>query len=142
MDESSIEIRISELPISIHRIEQSISAPECGGLAFFIGKVRQHTAGKKVLRLEFEAFESMAVKELQKIAQSIMEQWPVKRVAIYHRTGRLGIGETAVAIGIASPHRKEAFVACAYAIDTLKKTVPIWKKEVFEDGEVWVSAHP
>ena len=84
----------------------------------------------------------MAIKELDKIADTIFEKWPVKKLAIHHRVGNLEIGEVAVAIAISCPHRKNAFEACAYAIDTLKETVPIWKKEIFEDGEVWVSAHP
>ena len=95
-----------------------------------------------VLRLEFEAYEAMAIKELHKIAATVLERWPVEKVLIHHRTGVLHVGEVPVLIAVAAAHRAAAFEACRYAIDTLKQTVPIWKKEIFEDGEVWVAAHP
>ncbi len=137
-----MEIKIYNNPINVEEVEQYVYDPNCGGIVTFIGTVRNSTKGKNVVRLEFEAYVPMAIKELNKIAETIMEKWPVKKLAIHHRIGNLEIGEVAVAIAIACPHRKNAFEACAYAIDTLKETVPIWKKEIFEDGEVWVSAHP
>ena len=94
------------------------------------------------MRLEFESYEPMAIKEMQKIAERAAAKWPVEKMVIHHRVGVLGIGEIAVIIAVATPHRKAAFEACEFAIDTLKETVPIWKKEIFEDGEVWVAAHP
>ena len=130
------------MPIDVAQVEQYVYDPTCGGIVTFIGTVRNSTKGKNVVRLEFEAYVPMALKELDKIADAIFEKWPVKKLAIHHRVGNLEIGEVAVAIAISCPHRKNAFEACAYAIDTLKETVPIWKKEIFEDGEVWVSAHP
>ena len=108
----------------------------------FIGTVRNATKGKAVVRLEFEAYEPMALSEMQKIADAAMEKWPVHQILIHHRVGTLEVGEIPVIIAVASPHRDAAFEACKYIIDTLKQTVPIWKKEVFEDGEQWVAAHP
>lgn len=119
-----------------------VSVPEAGGVVVFVGTVRNQTADKKVVRLEFEAYERMAVSEMRKIAEQAAERWPVQRMLIHHRTGTLVAGDIAVIIAVSTPHRKAAFEACEYAIDTLKQTVPIWKKEVFEDGEVWVAAHP
>jgi len=95
-----------------------------------------------LLLLEFEAFEPMAISEMCKIAESIMDKWSATKVSIHHRVGTLAIKEIAVVIAVSTPHRQAAFEACQYAIDTLKETVPIWKKEIFEDGEVWVAAHP
>ena len=115
---------------------------DCGGIDLFIGKVRNNTKGRVVERLEFEAYEPMALKEMRKIAESACEQWPVHAIAIHHRIGVLYPGDIAVLIAVSAPHRDVAFAACRYAIDTLKQSVPIWKKEIFLDGEVWVSAHP
>ncbi len=95
-----------------------------------------------MLRLEFEAYEPMAVSEMDKIAKQAIEQFPVQKIAIHHRTGILEIGEVPVIIAVSAAHRAAAFEACQYCIDNLKQTVPIWKKEIFEDGEVWVAAHP
>ena len=119
-----------------------VTLPESGGINVFIGTVRDATRGKKVLRLEFEAYEKMAIKEINKIAEETVRRWPVQRIVFHHRTGVLQIGEIPVVIAVSAAHRDAAFEACRYAIDTLKQTVPIWKKEIFEDGEVWVAAHP
>lgn len=116
--------------------------PEAGGIDVFIGTVRNHTNGKQVLRLEFEAYEAMAISEMQKIVSYATETWPLHRVVLHHRTGSLQVGEVPVIIAVSAAHRDAAFTACRYIIDTLKQTVPIWKKEIFEDGEVWVAAHP
>ncbi|SHM15767.1 molybdopterin synthase catalytic subunit [Mucilaginibacter sp. OK098] len=117
-------------------------SPESGGIDVFIGTVRNATKGKKVIKLEFEAYEPMAIAEMEKIAKQAFEKWPVQRVLIHHRTGVLEVGEVPVVIAVSAAHRAAAFDACRYIIDTLKQTVPIWKKEIFEDGEVWVAAHP
>ena len=119
-----------------------VMSPECGGINVFIGTVRNETKGKKVIRLEFEAYESMAISEMNKIAEDVFKKWPVQKILIHHRTGVLLPGEVPVVIVVAAAHRDTAFTACRYMIDTLKQTVPIWKKEVFEDGEVWVAGHP
>ena len=116
--------------------------PQCGGIDVFIGTVREVTNGKTVVRLEFEAYEKMAMNEMKKIAEEVLQNWPVHKIVIHHRTGILYIGEIPVVIAVSAAHRDAAFEACRYTIDTLKKTVPIWKKEIFEDGEVWVAAHP
>lgn len=119
-----------------------VSDDGSGGLVVFIGNVRNKTKEKQVLHLDFEAYEPMAIKEMQKIADAAKERWQLHDMVIHHRVGRVPIGEEAVIIACSSPHRKASFEACEFAIDTLKETVPIWKKEFFEDGEVWVSAHP
>src|ERR1700709_2500094 len=116
--------------------------PESGGIDVFIGTVRNATKGKKVLKLEFEAYEKMAMAEMEKIAKQAIEKWPVQKLLIHHRTGVLQVGDVPVIIAVSAAHRDAAFEACRYVIDTLKQTVPIWKKEIFEDGEVWVAAHP
>jgi molybdopterin synthase catalytic subunit len=138
----STQINISLQPLNIQTCIDWIMAPDCGGIDVFIGTVRNATKGKRVLRLEFEAYEKMALSEMQKLADQALQQWPVQRIAIHHRTGVLQVGEIPVIIAVATAHRDAAFDACRFLIDNLKKTVPIWKKEVFEDGEVWVSATP
>ncbi len=137
-----IDIQIKETALSTQECEQTVADDAAGGTVIFIGTVRNQTKGKKVVRLDFESFVPMAKKEMLKIAQEVEKRWGALHVAIHHRVGSLDIGELPVIIAVATPHRKAAFEACEYAIDTLKKTVPIWKKEVFEDGEVWVAAHP
>ncbi len=141
-NEMAIHIKISDTPLDIMACIGQVTGPACGGVDVFIGTVRDATKGKPVLRLEFEAYENMALREMRKIAEQIFERWPVQAVAIHHRTGILQIGDVAVVIAVGAAHRGAAFEACRFAIDTLKQTVPIWKKEVFEDGEVWVAAHP
>ncbi len=137
-----IDIQLSTEPLDISHCINLVQSPECGGIDVFIGTVRSQTKGKQVVQLEFEAYERMAVKEMRKIAEEAMSKWPVHKIAVHHRTGVLQIGEVPVVIAVSAAHRDAAFHACRYIIDTLKQTVPIWKKEVFEDGEVWVSAHP
>lgn len=137
-----IDIQILDKPLDIQYCIDAVMSPECGGIDVFIGTVRNATKGKTVVQLEFEAYEKMALKEIQKIADAVFEKWPVQKLVIHHRTGVLDIGEVPVVIAVAAAHRAAAFEACRYTIDTLKQTVPIWKKEVFDDGEVWVAAHP
>lgn len=136
------DIQISAVTLNVLECIDGVMSPECGGIDVFIGTVRNATKGKAVIRLEFEAYEKMALSELNKIAQQCFEKWPVQKIAIRHRVGTLQIGEIPVVIAVAAAHRDAAFEACRYIIDTLKQTVPIWKKEIFEDGEVWVVAHP
>jgi molybdopterin synthase catalytic subunit len=137
-----INIEISKDTLDIATCINWVISPQCGGIDVFIGTVRNATKGKQVMRLEFEAYESMALKEMRKIAEQAMEKWAINKILIHHRVGVLDVGEVPVVIAVAAAHRDAAFDACRYAIDTLKQTVPIWKKEVFEDGEVWVAAHP
>ena len=136
------EVKISSAELDINHCIQQVQSPDCGGIDVFIGTVRNATKGKQVVRLEFEAYESMALKEMNKLAEQAKAKWPIEKVVIHHRTGVLQIGDVPVVIAVSSAHRDAAFDACRYIIDTLKQTVPIWKKEVFEDGEVWVAAHP
>jgi molybdopterin synthase catalytic subunit len=138
----NINIEILSVPLDIGECVNWVMAPESGGIDVFIGTVRNATKGKEVIRLEFEAYEKMAKKEMEKIAKAVMQKWPVNKMLIHHRTGSLEVGEIPVIIAVAAAHRAAAFDACRYAIDTLKETVPIWKKEIFQDGEVWVAAHP
>ena len=134
--------RIQETPLKVHEAIDLVQSDTCGAIDVFIGTVRNRTAGKPVERLFFETYERMALKEMEKIAAAAADRWPVEKMAIFHRSGWVEIGGIAVVIAVATPHRQAAFEACQYVIDTLKETVPIWKKEVFEDGETWVSAHP
>jgi len=140
--EKQYDISISDKALDTGMCSRWVANAASGGINLFVGTVRNSTGGKEVLRLEFEAYERMAYTEMEKIAIAALKQWPLHRILIHHRTGVLLPGETAVIIAVSAAHRDAAFDACRYAIDTLKQTVPIWKKEVFADGEVWVAAHP
>jgi len=140
--ENNIDIQISDTPLSEQICLKFVAHPGVGGIVNFIGTVRNQTQGKEVIKLKFEAYLPMAISEMQKIAERATKKWPVQKMAIHHRVGLLAVGEIAVIISVACHHRKAAFEACSFAIDTLKETVPIWKKEFFEDGAVWVAAHP
>jgi molybdopterin synthase catalytic subunit len=115
-----------------------VASPSDGAIVTFSGIVRGTNQGKKVLFLEYEAYPEMAAKMMERIGQEILDTWGLSSVRMQHRVGRLNVGETSVVIVVAAPHRDDAFAACQYAINRLKRIVPIWKKEVFEDGEVWV----
>jgi molybdopterin synthase catalytic subunit len=136
------QIELHTEPLNIQSCIDWIMSPESGGIDIFIGTVRNATKGRPVTKLEFEAYKQMAVNEMDKIAKQTFDKWPVQKVLIHHRTGVLQVGEVPVIIAVSAAHRAAAFEACRYIIDTLKQTVPIWKKEFFEDGEVWVAAHP
>ncbi len=142
MNTKKVDIILSAEPLSVQACYDAVRLPECGGIDIFVGTVRNQTRDKAVLALEFEAYEPMAISEMQKIAQVMQERFGVYQISMHHRTGQLAIGDIAVVIAVSAPHRAAAFDACRYAIDTLKQTVPIWKKEIFTDGEVWVAAHP
>ena len=137
-----IDILLTESPLFATSCIEKVMQDDCGGINVFIGTVRNSTSNKTVIQLEFEAYQPMAVSEIKKIAEYVLQNWSVKKILIHHRTGILKPGEIPVIIAVSAAHRDAAFEACRYTIDTLKKTVPIWKKEVFEDGETWVSAHP
>lgn len=136
------DILLTAEKLDLQKCVNKVLSPEVGGIDVFIGTVRNLTKGRSVLRLEFEAYDKMAISEMQKLADQAFEKWPVQRIAIHHRIGVLAVGEIPVIIAVAATHRDAAFEACRFLIDTLKQTVPIWKKEIFEDGEVWVSATP
>lgn len=137
-----LNIELKSSPLIPQACIDLAAHPGSGGATVFIGTVRDQTKGRKVVRLEFEAYAPMAISEMRKIAEQVEQRWQAHHVVIHHRVGSLDIGEIAVIIAVSTPHRKAAFEACEYTIDTLKKTVPIWKKEIFEDGEIWVAAHP
>jgi len=131
--------------IDIAALERSVADPAAGAIVTFRGTTRRDNAGRNVLRLEYEAYEPMALSEMRKLAREAGERWKIVRIAIAHRIGVVEIGETSVAIAVAAAHRAEAFEACRFAIDRLKEVVPIWKKEYFEGGEVWIgcqTSHP
>ncbi len=129
---------ITEDELAADELIKSVEQPTDGAVVTFVGIVRDNSHGRKVRFLEYEAYKEMAEKKLLEIGDEIRQRWGLEEIAIRHRVGRLNIGDAAVVIAVASPHRKDAFVACEYAIDRLKQIVPIWKKEYFEDGEVWV----
>jgi MoaE-MoaD fusion protein len=121
---------------------EKIKQPEDGAAVVFEGVVRNHSRGRRTLFLEYEAYEVMARKQMESLAERALAQFQIRDVAMVHRLGRLEIGETSVLILVASAHRAAAFEACRWLIDTLKRTVPIWKKEHFEDGAVWADGEP
>ena len=130
--------RILERPITADELIPYVLTDAYGAVATFSGTVRNHARGKHVTGLTYEAYPEMAEAEMRKIAAEVYAQWPGCLVAMLHRIGTLAIGEVSVAIAVATPHRKESFEACEFAINRLKETVPIWKKEAYADGEVWV----
>lgn len=132
-------IEVTVEPLSERAVARAVEHPGAGALALFSGVVRDQTGGRRVKFLEYEAHGAMALAKMREIGAAIRSRWPaITRIALVHRIGRLEIGESSVMIAVSSPHRAQAFEACRFAIDTLKETVPIWKKEHFEDGEVWV----
>lgn len=137
-----IDIQLIEMPLSTQACIDMVSSGGAGAIDVFIGTVRDNTQQKQVIRLEYEAYAPLAVAEMHKLAEEAAEKWQIQGIAIHHRIGILNIGDAAVIIAVSTPHRAEAFEACKWIIDNLKQTVPIWKKEIFEDGEVWVGAHP
>jgi molybdopterin synthase catalytic subunit len=136
------DIQILHTPLSTQFCTDFVTCDEAGGITIFVGTVRNQTKGKRVVQLNFEAYEPMAIAEMKKIIAKAAQKWSILKVSMHHRVGELQVGELPVVIAVATPHRDAAFEACRYMIDTLKETVPIWKKEIFEDGEVWVAAHP
>jgi MoaE-MoaD fusion protein len=124
--------------INSQKVANDLKNPEDGALVVFEGIVRNNSLGKKVRFLEYDAYESMALKKLEELGAQAKQQFEIRDVAIVHRIGHMEIGECSVVIAIASAHRSPAFDACRFIIDTLKKVVPIWKKEFYEDGEIWI----
>jgi MoaE-MoaD fusion protein len=141
-DGSQERVRLTREPIDRAAVLAAVEQPEDGAAVLFDGVVRNHTRGRRTLFLDYEAYEEMAQAEMCKLAAEAKTRFGVREVAIEHRLGRLEIGETSVLIVVASAHRAAAFDACRYVIDTLKKTVPIWKREHFEDGVVWTDGEP
>lgn len=129
--------RIVREPIDIRSVEGKVSGAANGGIVTFVGQVRNHSRGREVAWLEYDAYVPMAEKQMRQIAEEAAERWGVE-VAIEHRIGRIGMQEASVVVCVGSPHRGPAFEACRWCIDTLKETVPIWKKEVCPDGTFWI----
>lgn len=140
--ETNISIEISTEKLNLQTCYDFVQDNSCGGIALFVGTVRNATNGKDVIRLDFSAYKAMAIKEMQKIAAQAIQKYDILNIAIHHFEGELKIGEIPVIIAVSSAHRDACFKACQFVIDTLKETVPIWKKEHFVDGSVWVNAHP
>jgi molybdopterin synthase catalytic subunit len=135
-------IRLQREPIDAAALVAAVKEGEAGAVVVFDGIVRNNTRGRRTLYLDYEAYEAMALSQMQALAQDARQRFGVRRVALVHRLGRLHVGETSVLIVVTSAHRAQAFDACRWMIDTLKKTVPIWKKEWFEDGAVWADGEP
>ena len=125
-------------PISIESVARRVVPPECGATVTLDGYVRKFTKGRETLHLVYEAYEPMALKEMERLILAAHRQFAITIVGIVHRLGKLEIGETSIVISVAAPHRRAAFEACEWLIRELKRTVPIWKKEVYADGEIWV----
>ena len=135
-----IDIKITKDSLNPEEITNRVREDTNGAGLTFLGTTRDSFMGKKVISLEYEAYEDMAVKKLQEIALELQERWAIPDIAFYHRIGRVDVGDISLVVALGSPHREEAFAACKYAVDRLKEIVPIWKKEVYEGGEVWVES--
>ena len=133
-------IQITNEPLDPEEITARVKDDANGAVVTFLGTTRRDTGGREVLYLEYEGYRPMADNKLAEIAEEMRERWGIENVAMFHRLGRLEIGEISLVVAVASPHRREAFAACQYSVDRIKRTVPIWKKEFFEDGAVWVES--
>jgi molybdopterin synthase catalytic subunit len=137
-------LAIGAQPLDLDRLVAVVSAEgreapgSDGAVVTFSGLVRRHNAGRRVRHLEYEAYEPLALKTFERIATEVHDRWPAVRLALHHRIGRLEVGEASVAIAVAAPHRADAYAACRYAIERVKQVAPIWKREFFEGGDVWI----
>jgi molybdopterin synthase catalytic subunit len=129
---------ITTAPLDLSALVRALDPAGMGAITTFLGLVRGHNQGRRVLHLEYDAYEPLALRGLDRIVLEARERWPAVDLAIHHRIGRLEIGEASVAIAAASPHRPDAFAACRYAIERIKQIVPIWKHEYFDGGDVWI----
>jgi molybdopterin synthase catalytic subunit len=134
-------IKISAEPIDIQACIDAAQSERAGAIDVFVGTVRNHNNSKSVVRLEFEAYDAMAVKKMEELAQQAKSRWEIEKIVMVHRKGVLDIGDVAVVIAVSTPHRAASFEACQWLIDTLKQVVPIWKKEIYQNGEEWLEAH-
>ena len=130
--------RLSDEPLSLDRVVAEVQAEEAGAIATFTGTTRIHSRGRTVTHLDYEAYEGMAERVMAEIAEALQARYELTGIAIHHRIGRVGIGDTSVVIAVSAPHRQDALAACKDAIDELKERVPLWKKEVYEGGEEWI----
>lgn len=137
--------QITAEPLEVTRVIREVTRPECGAIATFVGTTRDHNQGRRVLYLEYEAYEPLAVRSFERIAGEARVRWPEVTLAIHHRVGRVNVGEPSVVIAASSAHRADAFATARYAIERIKQIAPIWKREYFEGGEQWIEgavAHP
>ena len=132
------DFRLTEQPLSLDAVVREVQRDEAGAVATFLGTVRNRSRGRSVLYLEYEAYEGMAEQTMAELARELTDRHELIAVAIHHRVGRVEVGEPSVSIAVSAPHRAAALAACKEAIDTLKGTVPLWKKEVYEGGEEWI----
>jgi molybdopterin synthase catalytic subunit len=132
---------ITRDPLDPRALVEAVRRDEAGAIALFYGVVRNENLGRRVSYLEYDAYPEMAVKKMREVADEVRARYPVAEVGVLHRIGRLDIGETSLLVAVSSGHRKEAFEACHYAVDRIKQVVPVWKKEVWEDGSEWVEGH-
>ena len=137
---SASPIHITHETLEPGKVVELVQHPGAGAIVTFVGTTRDHTGDRRVLRLEYEAYRPMADEQLQRVADEMRAQWDLTGVAIHHRLGRLEIGEASLVVAVSSAHRQAAFDACHFSIDRIKQIVPIWKKEFFEGGEVWVGS--
>jgi molybdopterin synthase catalytic subunit len=130
--------RVTDKPINLQELVDCVTDPEAGAIATFIGTTRNNNEGRKVIALDYEAYPEMAEKELTRLGEEARRKWQICRMAIVHRVGPVQITEPSVMIAVSAAHREAAFAACRFAIEEIKRTVPIWKKEVYEGGEIWI----
>jgi MoaE-MoaD fusion protein len=136
-----VRAELTSEPLDLARLVSEVSAPSCGGIASFLGVVRDQDEGRSVVALEYDAYDRLALAQLRAVAEEALGRWPEARIALQHRAGRLVVGEASVAIAVACPHRAEAFACCRHVIDRVKEAVPIWKKEEGEAGSRWLEGH-
>ncbi len=135
--------QVTSEPLDPQRLVETVRKDESGAVTLFYGVARNHSEGRRVRALEYDAYPSLAEKKLREVADEVRARWPVTGIGVLHRTGRLAIGETSLLVAVSAAHRREAFEACQYAVDRIKEIVPIWKKEIWESGEGdWVAGHP
>lgn len=136
-----VRAELTREALDLARLVSEVSAPNCGGIASFLGVVRDLDEGRKVVALEYDAYDRLAASQIRAVADEALARWPEARIAVQHRAGRLVVGEASVAIAVASPHREEAFACCRHVIDRVKEAVPIWKREEGEGGDRWLEGH-
>lgn len=130
--------RVTQKPIDLQELVDFVTDPEAGAIVTFIGTTRDNNEGRRVIALDYESYPEMAEKELARLGEEARKRWNIQRMAIVHRIGPVPIAEPSVIIAVSAAHRHDAFEACRFAIEEIKRTVPIWKKELFEGGEIWI----
>lgn len=133
-----MRLRLTDQPLDLPAVVASVTGPDAGAVDVFIGTVRNHAKGRRVLRLEYEAYDAMVLEQFGLYAQEAQRRWPGARVAVHHRLGACEAGEPTVIVAVCTAHRAEAFEACRWVVERLKADAPIWKREVYEDGSAWV----